>query len=347
MLRPCRMPAAREAGRPSFVVPEESDHAHGNIRGRFRFRHAPAPPRSARRPPRQGRRDRHRRHRTRLAPPRAGQARGGGRDGARRRRRHRRGLCGVVPCRRGRRPPRLHRPRPDAPGAAARPGRHLYPAHAPPRPDRRRPARGGLGVVREASGAEPRRLRRRRGRGGPGRRPLRLDRLPAPLRIRHPARTPSAGRARHGPPAGRALPDHLVPRHRVLRRALARPLGDRGRGPGDGPRHPSDGSAARPARTLERGAGHGRPAGARRGDGGRLDRPGPLRERCDGDRGEQRAEPRRGQPHPHRLRTRHRRTDPSLRSPQRRLAHHTRPRRAGRRGHHLAGLRCGRAQFAS
>lgn len=179
-----------------------------------------------------------------------------------------------------------------------------------------------------------------------GRRPVRVHRLPAPLRLRLPARAPAARRQDRGPAARRPLPDHLVPRHRLLRRALARPLGDRGRRTRHGPRHPPDGPPAGPARPVERGAGDGRTPGARRGDRGRLDRAGPVRERCHGDGRQQCPEPRRGQPHPHRLRTRHCRAHPSLRPQQRELAHHPGPRRAGRRGRRLAGLRDRRAQLA-
>ena len=52
--------------------------------------------------------------------------------------------------------------------AAPRPGQRLHPADASPRPDRRRPACRGVGVVREAAVPHARRLRRGGGGGGAG-----------------------------------------------------------------------------------------------------------------------------------------------------------------------------------
>ena len=93
------------------------------------------------------------------------------------------------------------------------------------------------------------------------------------------ARTPATCyRRRAGPAARRPLPDHLVPGRRVLRRPLARTLDQRGRRPDHGARHPPDGSAALPARRLGRDPGDGRAAGARRGERGRLHRPGAVRD---------------------------------------------------------------------
>jgi len=58
--------------------------------------------------------------------------------------------------------------------------------------------------------------------------PYASHRLSASLRVGHPACASAARRAGHGAAARGALPDHLVPRHRLLRGALARALGDRG-----------------------------------------------------------------------------------------------------------------------
>ena len=76
--------------------------------------------------------------------------------------------------------------------------------------------------------------------GGAGRdRSARAHGVPAPLRRRRPAAARACAAAGE---LGRPLRGHLrhpvVPRRRVLRRPVARPLGRRGRRADDGPRHP-------------------------------------------------------------------------------------------------------------
>ena len=81
-------------------------------------------------------------------------------------------------------------------------------------------------------------------------RPPARRRLPAAHRHGRRARPPPAAVGRARPTAARAVPDPVVPRCRLLRRPVARQVGDRGRRHDAGPRHPSARPARVPARRL-------------------------------------------------------------------------------------------------
>ncbi len=284
-----------------------------------------------------------------------------------RRRRHRRPPAGAPGPRR---PGGAGRRRGRGPGPARRlpgrggPGRrrvHLARRHAGRRTPRSRArrdaavpapgadgggARGGsLGPVREAAVPVARRVRRHRGRRG-GLRRVRVRGVPAPVRLRRRARPPADRRGGAGRPARRPLPDQLAPRRRLLRGALARPVGHRGRRADDGARHPPVRPAAAPARPLGGDPGDGLPPGPPDRERGRLHRPGALRERRPRHRRQQRPVTAGDQPHPGRLRRRDGRADPPVRPPQRRLDLHARPARRPRPRPRLAHPGGRRAQLA-
>ena len=243
--------------------------ARSLLRGHCRrgSRHARQPPAGPRRPP----------------GPRP-------RDGRLRRRRR--------ACRRPRgrvgHPRPLHRRGRDARPDRARPPRGVHPSGFARAGHPGRPRRGRLGVVRKAPGPVARRVRQRGGTGTRGR-PLRLVRVPAPVRLSRPSPAAACPGRGAGAAAGSGLPHAVVPRSGVLQRAMAGPLGDRGRRPDDGTRHPPDGRTAGHPRRLARGAGAGGDPRSGRGDRGRVDGPGHARERCPGQRRQQRAVASRGE----------------------------------------------------
>lgn len=301
-----------------------------------------APHVPARSPP-PGRRHRHGGHRHRQSSARAQSPCGAGRTG--RRRRRGRGPAGRLPGAGGRPGRRVRLDGRHAGRRTPGPGADRHPAGAAPRADRGRAEGGRLGAVREAAVPVAGRTGRRHRRRG-GLRRLRLGRLPAPLRLRRRPRPRPDHPRRAGRPAGRALPDHLAPGRRLLRPALARPVGHRGRRAHHGARHPPVRPAAAPARRVGGDTGHGGPAGPRHRERGRLHRPGPLPRRRARHRRQQRALPGRGEPHPHRLRRRHGGADPPVRARQRRLGLHPGPARPSRARRRLAHPRRGRPQFA-
>ena len=121
--------------------------------------------------------------------------------------------------------------------ARHRPGGHLPAALAAPGDHRGGAGRRQACAVREAAGRLAEEVERVM-RGGRAARPRGGAGLPVSLRQRaRPAAAADRSR-RHGPLAGRQHRDPLEPAARLLRRALARPEGDRTGRRGAGPRHP-------------------------------------------------------------------------------------------------------------
>ena len=221
----------------------------------------------------------------------------------------------------------------------------VHPARRARRAGHRRPRRRRARRLREAGGPLARPARRDDGCRGAQRPPPR-GRLPAAHRLgRGPrSRPPRLGRART--PARRDVPDAVVPRPRLLRGAVARQVGDRGRRPHARPRHPPDRPARLAPRRLGERAGPALAPRPRDPDGGRLDGGHRVRRRRRGIRHHQRPVAARDELDPHRHRARDGHGRPPLRARARALAHHAGAARRRRDGGGLGAARGGGGERA-